>query len=358
MNKCNIIPIFVPHLGCPHDCIFCNQRKITSFNDSLDKEQICLTIEKYISYFKNKEIPIEIAFYGGSFTGLNENLMIEYLKIAKKYIDQKLVDSVRLSTRPDYIDEHILDILLSYKVKTIELGIQSLSSKVLDLNERGHDVDCVYKSSSLIKKYKINLGLQMMTGLFGDDFNSCIHTALDIAYINPDFVRVYPTLIIKDTKLEQLYYSKKYIPMDIKDAIRLCKYIDIIFEYHNIDIIRLGLQSSDNISKDKDVVAGPYHPSFREFVQSDIYFDLFKYYIKKFKIKKYLHFECSNEEISKIVGNKKSNINRMKEKFNLDISFSIHNFEKNILIINENLVNRKEFIDYSFMKILRRFDET
>ena len=121
--------------------------------------------------------------------------MIEYLKIAKKYIDKKLVDSVRLSTRPDYIDEHILDILLSYKVKTIELGIQSLSSKVLDLNERGHDVDCVYKSSSLIKKYKINLGLQMMTGLFGDDFNSCIHTALDIAYINPDFVRVYPTSV-------------------------------------------------------------------------------------------------------------------------------------------------------------------
>lgn len=357
MNRCNIIPIFVPHLGCPHDCIFCNQRKITNFKDSLNKIEICNTIEKYLSYFKDKSIPIEIAFYGGSFTGLEEDLMIEYLKIAKKYIDLKVVNSIRLSTRPDYINEHILDILFFYGVRTIELGIQSLNSKVLDLNERGHDVSCVYNSSYLIKKYKIKLGLQMMTGLFGDDFDSCIHTALEIAKIKPDFVRVYPTLIIKDTKLEDLYYSKDYIPMELKDSIELCKYIDIIFEHYNITIIRLGLQSSDNISKDKDIVEGPYHPSFREFVESSIYYDLFEYYIDKFKIKDDLHFECSNLEISKIIGNKRSNIILMKEKFKLNISFSIHDLEKNFLIINKNVINRKEFIDYYFKKILRRFNE-
>lgn len=358
MNKCNIIPIFVPHLGCPHDCIFCNQRKITNFKDSLNKEEISKTIEKYISYFKNKDIPIQIAFYGGSFTALSKDLMIEYLKIAKKYIDLKFVTSVRLSTRPDCIDDDILDILNFYNVKTIELGIQSLNQKVLDLNERGHNVDCVYKAIEIIRKYNIELGLQMMTGLFGDSFKSSINTAFNIANIKPDFVRVYPTLIIKDTKLEELYYTKKYFPMTIKESIELCKFIYIIFEYYNIPIIRLGLQSSENISKDKDVVDGPYHPSFREFVESSIYFDMFKYYINKFKIKKSLHFKCSNLEISKILGNKKFNINLMKEKFNLDISFSIHDFKKNILIINENLIDRKEFINYSFKENLRRFNET
>lgn len=358
MNKCNIIPIFVPHLGCPHDCIFCNQRKITNFVDVLNEDEICNTIEKYIMYFKNKDVPIEIAFYGGSFTGLNENLMIEYLKIAKKYIDLDLVDSIRLSTRPDYINEHILEILVKYGVKTIELGIQSLNSKVLELNERGHDIKCIYNSSNLIKKYKLKLGLQMMVGLYGDDFKTSIDTALKVANIEPDFVRVYPTLIIKDTKLEDLYYSKDYIPMEIEEAIELCKYICIIFEYYNIPVIRLGLQSSDNISKDGDVVEGPYHPAFKELVDSGIYRDIFSYYIEKFKIKDNLHFKCSNFEISKIIGNKKSNIEYMREKFKLDINFSIHDYDKNILIFNENLINRREFIDYFFMEISRRFNET
>lgn len=358
MNKCNIIPIFVPHLGCPHDCIFCNQRKITNFVDVLNREEICNNIDTYIAYFKNKDIPIEIAFYGGSFTGLNENLMIEYLKIAKKYIDLGFVDSIRLSTRPDYIDEHILDILKSYGVKTIELGIQSLNSNVLELNERGHNIDCVYTSSNLIKKYNISLGLQMMVGLYGDEFNSSINTALEIAKIKPDFVRVYPTLIIKDTKLEKLYYSKDYVPMKIEEAIELCKNIYVIFEYYNIPIIRLGLQSSDNISKDGDVVEGPYHPAFREMVESNLYIDIFEYFIEKFKIKDIIYFKCSNSEISKIIGNKKSNIKYMREKFKMNIHFSIHNYDKNILIFNENFINRREFIDYFFTKILRRFNET
>lgn len=358
MNKCNIIPIFVPHLGCPHDCIFCNQKKITNFKDTLNKEEICKTIEKYISYFKNKDIPIEIAFYGGSFTALSKDLMVEYLKIAKKYIDLKFVESVRLSTRPDCIYTDILDILNFYNVKTIELGIQSLNQKVLDLNEREHSVSCVYESVKLIKKYNINLGLQMMTGLFGDNLKSSISTAFKIANLKPNFVRVYPTLIIKDTKLCNLYYDKIYVPMTLNESIELCKFIYIIFEYYNIPIIRLGLQSSENISKDKDVVDGPYHTSFREFVESSIYFDMFKYCINKFKIKKSLHFKCSNLEISKILGNKKFNINSMKEKFDLDITFSLHNLEKNILIINDNVIDRKEFINYSFKEILRRFNET
>lgn len=359
MNKCNIIPIFVPHMGCPHDCIFCNQRKITNFIDVLDEVDIRKNIENYISYFKNKNIPIEIAFYGGSFTGLDKNLMIRYLEIAKYYIDRDYVNSIRISTRPDYISKEILDILIKYKVHTIELGVQSMTQSTLDLNNRGHNVECVYESSSLIKKYNIKLGLQMMVGLYGDTIDTVVNTAFEICKINPDFVRVYPTLTIKDTELERLYYSKEYIPMSLEDSICLCKYIYVIFKYYNIPIIRLGLQSSDNISEDVDIVAGPYHPAFRELVESSVYRDFIEYYMCFFDIKDDITIKCNNSEVSKIVGNKRSNLKYFKEKYNINIKIKTLTLEKNILKFNENIVYMNDFIDYYFNKnILRRIDET
>ena len=359
MNKCNIIPIFVPHMGCPHDCIFCNQRKITNFVDVLDEVDIRKNIENYISYFKNKNIPIEIAFYGGSFTGLDKNLMIRYLEIAKYYIDRDFVNSIRISTRPDYISKEILDILIKYKVHTIELGVQSMTQSTLDLNNRGHNGECVYESSSLIKKYNIKLGLQMMVGLYGDTIDTVVNTAFEICKINPDFVRVYPTLTIKDTELERLYYSKEYIPMSLEDSICLCKYIYVIFKYYNIPIIRLGLQSSDNISEDADIVAGPYHPAFRELVESSVYRDFIEYYMCFFDIKDDITIKCNNSEVSKIVGNKRSNLKYFKEKYNINIRIKTLTFEKNILNFNENIVYMNDFIDYYFNKnILRRINET
>ena len=359
MNKCNIIPIFVPHMGCPHDCIFCNQRKITNFIDVLDEVDIRKNIENYISYFKNKNIPIEIAFYGGSFTGLDKNLMIRYLEIAKYYIDRDYVNSIRISTRPDYISKEILDILIKYKVHTIELGVQSMTQSTLDLNNRGHNVECVYESSSLIKKYNIKLGLQMMVGLYGDTIDTVVNTAFEICKINPDFVRVYPTLTIKDTELERLYYSKEYIPMSLEDSICLCKYIYVIFKYYNIPIIRLGLQSSDNISEDVDIVAGPYHPAFRELVESSVYRDFIEYYMCFFDIKDDITIKCNNAEVSKIVGNKRSNLKYFKEKYNINIKIKTLTLEKNILKFNENIVYMNDFIDYYFNKnILRRINET
>lgn len=359
MNKCNIIPIFVPHMGCPHDCIFCNQRKITNFVDVLDEVDIRKNIENYISYFKNKNIPIEIAFYGGSFTGLDKNLMIRYLEIAKYYIDIDFVNSIRISTRPDYISKEILDILIKYKVHTIELGVQSMTQSTLDLNNRGHNVECVYESSSLIKKYNIKLGLQMMVGLYGDTIDTVVNTAFEICKISPDFVRVYPTLTIKDTELERLYYSKEYIPMSLEDSICLCKYIYVIFKYYNIPIIRLGLQSSDNISEDVDIVAGPYHPAFRELVESSVYRDFIEYYMCFFDIKDDITIKCNNSEVSKIVGNKRSNLKYFKEKYNINIKIKTLTLEKNILKFNENIVYMNDFIDYYFNKnILRRINET
>lgn len=359
MNKCNIIPIFVPHMGCPHDCIFCNQRKITDFVDVLDENEMKNNIEKYIQYFKNKSIPIEIAFYGGSFTGIHKNLMIRYLEIAKYYIDRGIINSIRISTRPDYINKEILEVLKQYNVNTIELGVQSMTKGTLDLNNRGHNVDCVYESSSLIKKYDIKLGLQMMVGLYGDTFETVLNTAFELCKIKPNFVRVYPTLTIKDTELERLYYLKKYKPMSLEDSIYLCKYVYILFEYYKIPIIRLGLQSSDNISEDGDIVAGPYHPAFRELVESSIYKDIIEKFICVYNIKNTCKIECYNSEISKIIGNKKSNVKYFKEKYNINIDIKTHNLDKKILKMNDNIVNINDYIDYFFNNIiLRRINET
>lgn len=359
MSRINIIPIFVPHMGCPHDCIFCNQRKITNYKDVLDEENIVKYIEDYLGYFKNKETKVEIAFYGGSFTGLDRELMISYLNLANRYILKGQVDGIRLSTRPDYIDSEILDILKKYGVTTIELGIQSLNNRVLILNERGHSVECIYNSSEMIKKFGFKLGLQMMLGLYGDDFQKSLNTAFEFCKIKPDFVRIYPTLVIKDTYLEKLYEMKKYIPMTMEEAIELSKYLVILFEKNQIEIIRLGLQSSDNISEDGDVVAGPFHPAFRELVEGEIYLDLLEEYFKKEGIKNTtFNIECSNSEVSKISGNKKKNTLYFREKYGINIKIKGSNIDKNTLLFNDKKYNRRKYIlNFYNEKIIGRVNE-
>lgn len=355
MSKLNIIPIFVPHMGCPHDCIFCNQKKITNYKDVIDKEKINSYIEEYLGYFKNKDNFVEIAFYGGSFTAIDRDVMISYLEIANSFINKGLVNGIRLSTRPDYINLEILNILKEYGVTTIELGIQSLNNKVLILNERGHSVECIYKSSKLIKDYGFKLGLQMMIGLYGDSFQNSIYTALEFCKIKPNFVRIYPTLVIKDTYLEKLFEMDKYTPLTLDEAINISKYLLIIFEVNNIDVIRLGLQSSDNISEDGDVVSGPFHDSFRELVEGEIYFDLIKNYIEKIKLKNnVLYISCSNTEISKIIGNKKKNSIYFKENYGVDLKLKSSNIERNTLLFNGQNIDIKKFIlDFYFKEILK-----
>lgn len=355
MSKLNIIPIFVPHMGCPHDCIFCNQRKITNHKETLDREKILNYIEEYLGYFKNKDNIVEIAFYGGSFTAIDRELMISYLEIANSFIKKGLVNGIRLSTRPDNINVEILDILKNFGVTTIELGIQSLNNKVLILNERGHSIECIYKSSKLIKEYGFNLGLQMMIGLYGDDFEKSIFTALEFCKIKPDFVRIYPTLVIKDTYLEKLLEMGRYTPLTMKEAILLSKYLLIIFESNNIDIIRLGLQSSDNISEDGDVVAGPFHDSFRELVESEIYFDLIEEYLLKNDLRNSkLEIECFKSEVSKIAGNKRKNILFFKDSYGIDIKIKSNSIDKNTLLFNGTNIDRRKYIlDFYFRKILK-----
>lgn len=336
MNKKNIIPVFVPHQGCPHDCVFCNQRKITSVEKKLNREEILSYIDEYISYFKEPE-NLQIAFFGGSFTAINRDLMIEYLEIAKLYIDKGLVSSVRLSTRPDNISEEILAILKEYKVEVIELGVQSMKDEVLKANEREHTVEAVYKSVDLIKAYGFTLGLQMMTNLYEDSFQDDLETARKIIGLSPDFVRIYPTLTIKDTKLAHLYESGLYRPLSLDESVAQTSAIYKLFKEANIRVIRIGLQATEDLNDQENVLAGPFHPAYRALVESKIYRERIENGLdKKEKVKK-LTIYANPKDISDIVGDRGSNRDFLKSHYNLgELSFKPINIDQGKMILDKD----------------------
>lgn len=316
-----IIPIFIPFLACPHDCAFCNQIKITNYKDVVNEANIVRQIEDYLSYFKDKTIKKEIAFYGGSFTGLPYEIMVNYLKIASSYKKKGIIDRIRLSTRPDYINNSILDTLKAYEVNTIELGIQSFDQEVLDANERGHLIDDSIKASKLIKAYGFKLGHQIMPGLYKDNYEKMIATALKSAKIHPDLARIYPTLVIKDTKLADLYKAGLYQPLSLDEAIKISAEILMIYNYKNINVIRIGLQATDNINEGKDVIGGPFHPALRQLVESYIYKIYIENLLREYRLRDDLMIYAKDRDISIIAGNKKSNKKYFYDKYKINLRF-------------------------------------
>lgn len=316
-----IIPIFIPFLGCPHDCAFCNQVKITNYKDKADDDSIRKQIDDYLSYFKDKNSAKEIAFYGGSFTGLPYETMVSYLKIAGDYKKKGIIDRIRLSTRPDYINNSILDTLKAYEVDTIELGIQSFDDGVLIANERGHSAIDSKSASKLIKDYGFTLGHQIMPGLYKDDREKILATALESARIKPDIARIYPTLVIKDTKLEKLYQAGLYQPLSLEEAVEISAEILMIFEYKDINVIRIGLQPTENINEGRDVVAGPFHAAMRQLVEAYIYRLYLEDFIKSENIRGDVLIHAKAKDISLIAGNKKSNKKYFYDKYKIKMAF-------------------------------------
>lgn len=316
MNKHYIIPIFVPHLGCPHDCIFCNQRKIASSITDITAEDVKNTIERYLSYFRSDSF-IEVAFYGGSFTAIDIEVQKDLLKVPLEYKKEGIIDEIRLSTRPDAIDDFILKHLKEYKVDTIELGVQSLNDEVLDKSGRGHTSEDVYRAVKLIKDYKFKLGLQMMVGLPADTFERSLGTARTFIELNPQCVRIYPTLVIKDTYLEKMTIENNYSPLSLKEAVDLCTPLLMEFYANNINVIRVGLQPTENIQLGKDVIDGPFHPAFKQLVEANIYRIILNDYIYISDIStkgKTLEIFASNKNISNLAGQKSENISYLKDK--------------------------------------------
>lgn len=309
MKKGNI-SIFVPHQGCPCACSFCNQKTITGQEKLPDTNDVKRAVETAL---KKNEYEYEIAFFGGSFTAIDREYMLTLLKAAYPYVESGQVKGIRISTRPDCIDDEILDILKNYGVTSIELGAQSMDEEVLAANKRGHTAQDVIDASKLIKAYGFELGLQMMTGLYKDTEQKAINTAKKIIALAPDTVRIYPTVVLKGTYLAELYLNEEYMPLGADDSAELCAQLVPMFEEADIKIIRLGLHSSRDI-KD-NMLAGGFHDSFGELVKSRIM-------VNKILALPPADYQVyvNSRSLSKLKGNNKSNIYLLIERgYNIKI---------------------------------------
>lgn len=324
MKKQYIIPIFVPHLGCPNDCIFCNQKSISGQKENMTKEKAKKIIEEYINAIRTKDASIEIAFYGGSFTAIEPEKQVELLEVANEYIKKGKVESIRISTRPDCIDKETLKRLKKYKVKTIELGVQSANDYILKKANRGHTFEDVKKASKMIRWNGFQLGHQMMVGLPESTRTDEINTAKALIKLKPKMVRIYPVLVVKDTKLEKDYKNGIYEPLPLVQAVEICKQLVRMFADKKIDVIRIGLQNTEEITdpqgEKSQVVAGPYHPAFRQLVEAGMWYDAIVGKIKKLNVKvKEVQVTVNPIDANNVIEHKKENVVKLKETYDVDL---------------------------------------
>ena len=349
MKKEYIIPIFVPHLGCPNDCTFCNQKKISGQTKNVKAEDVKNTIEYYLNNFKDDNKYIEVAFFGGSFTGIDVDKQKELLSVAYEYIKNKKIDSIRISTRPDYINKEILKMLKSYGVKTIELGVQSTNDYILNKSKRGHTFEDVKKASKLIRENGFILGHQMMVGLPESTRQDEINTAKDLIKLKPKIVRIYPVLVIKGTQLEKDYESGEYTPLTVEQAVETAKDLLVLFNKKKINVIRIGLQNTNEItdpnSKKSQVVAGPYHPAFRQLVESRLWYDNIANEIKKVNSNvTHIQIDVNPSDINNAVGHKRINIEKINDTYNTDLKINPNSKIKKGKLKITKLIKYQEFI--------------
>ena len=264
----SIIPVFVPHLGCPNDCVFCNQRRISGSTAPATAVDVENAI-KNAAALPRTGAKRQLAFYGGSFTAIPTAEQESLLSAAYSHLLGGEIDSIRLSTRPDAIDAAVLARLRRYGVETIEIGAQSMDERVLLLAGRGHTAKDVENAARQIKEAGFRLILQMMTGLPGADDESSVETARRIIALEPDGVRIYPTVIVRDTALFDLWQAGRYAEHTVEDAVRVCARLLPMFEKAGIPVIRLGLNPTDDLSGGA-AVGGAYHPALGELVKSRI----------------------------------------------------------------------------------------
>ena len=309
------IPIFIPHLGCPNQCVFCNQRTISGvseFDESCVKDQI----DEALSTIE-PDAEVEIAFFGGSFTGIDRDLMVSLLAAAYEYIKSGRVGAIRCSTRPDYIDEEILAILKKYGVKTIELGLQSASDHVLALTKRGHDFEAERRACRMIVDAGFSLVGQMMIGLPGADIASEIMTAEFIVSMSAMSARIYPTVVFRETELCKMAECGEYRPLTLDEAIERSATVLEIFDAAGVNVIRIGLAASENLSSPETYYAGPNHSSLGELIENELYYRKIKKLLtdKNISGDSIINVFVSKGSLSKAVGQKKKNRLRLENDF-------------------------------------------
>lgn len=310
MKKHSNIPIFIPELACPHQCVFCNQEKISGTHSIPQPKEIRHIVAQYLKTIPGNRI-INIAFFGGNFTGIPVDLQEQYLKEAFVFVKTGRVSGIRLSTRPDYINETILELLKKYGVTTIELGAQSTSREVLHQSGRGHTPEDIQNASRMICKYDFELGLQMMIGLPEDSYERSIQTANDIVSFGARNTRIYPAIIVKGTALERRYREGKYIPLSLEHAVEWAKDLVRIFERNNVSVIRMGLHPSDELTAGKSLIDGPFHPSFKEMVMTKIWAEIIHANLKG-NTSNNIRISVSNKQIHYAIGYKQANKTRLQ----------------------------------------------
>ena len=304
------VGLFVPHNGCPHQCTFCNQRAISGQSKQVTPSDVDETVK--IAMNNPDSRGGEIAFFGGSFTAIDRDVMVGLLKSAYKYVENGSFKGIRCSTRPDAIDDEICRVLKLYGVTAVELGAQSMSDEVLRLNRRGHTSQDVINASEMLKSYGFELGLQMMTGLYGSTDEESIETAKKIIALKPATVRIYPTVVLENTELAKLYKSGKYQPETVDSAAELCAKLLLMFNEADITVIRTGLHSGGDVEGEH--LAGAYHPAFKELCEGKIYINKAIKYIKENKIPQgKIIIYVARDAISKMTGQKRCNILKLKE---------------------------------------------
>ena len=313
-----IIPIFIPHYGCTHTCVFCNQQKITGRATPVTAPEITAIINEHVARITEKR-HIEVAFYGGSFTALDLAIQCELLGPAYQALQSNQIHAIRLSTRPDCINETIVQNLITYGVSTIELGVQSLDNKVLQASTRGHSGADVVQAVALIKKMGLQCGIQLMPGLPGEDWISLITTAQGVVKLAPDFVRIYPTIVIAHTKLAEMFNEGSYTPLSISGGVTRAGFLKILFAHHNIVVIRTGLQATEELGNSDVVLAGPYHPAFGELVDSYLFYLMLVHCIESLGLVKNSTFCIHHHprDTSKLRGLRNSTIKKLQNIYNI-----------------------------------------
>lgn len=351
MKPLLIIPFFIPHAGCPFTCVFCNQWEISGAGEKARPEEIRPRVLEYLNSAGNSYQQKEVAFFGGSFTGLpseyQENLLAEAFRLK----EEGLITGIRLSTRPDYISPSIIDLLLRYGVTTVELGVQSLADEVLTGSCRGHTVSDTLKATEIIRQYPLQLVYQLMLGLPGDDYEKAYKTAVKTVQMKPDFVRIYPTVVLKNTTLAKWYENGQYKPWTLEDAVHTAAIWLGTFSFYGIGVIRIGLQASENLSRDKDLLAGPYHPAFGELVESRLMRLQLEGFLHKRGIKPAsLTISCNPRDYSKVIGQKHENLRFLKEHLglkNIELTPDAEIPEKDLVIAADQkvfMLERQDFL--------------
>ena len=319
MKKHINIPVFIPHLGCPNNCVFCNQRFISGHGD-FDPSTVRMEIEDALST-KTDDQTAEIAFFGGSFTGIDRDLMIELLSIADSYVKDGRVNGIRLSTRPDYISRDILDILARYPVNCIELGIQSMSDTVLSASKRGHTRDNSITAAALVKFYGFEFVSQMMIGLPGATAEDEIMTAETCCDMGADAARIYPTVVFKDSELCDMTACGEYMPLSLDEAVERTKNALYVFYKRGVPCIRVGLCAAENLSSEDTYYAGPNHPAIGELAENALYLDIIR---EKFAVNKdqiedgsIVTVLVSKGCLSKAIGQKRKNKVTLEKEYHL-----------------------------------------